>query len=62
MFTKGGAHALRLDGLVGTLNVGAMADFVIVDGSLLEVTEGKPPPKVVATYVGGECVYGDCLK
>lgn len=62
MFTKGGAHALRLDGLIGTLNVGAMADFVIVDGSPLEVTEGKPPPKVVATYVGGECVYGDCLK
>ena len=62
MFTKGGAHALRLDGLVGSLNVGAMADFVIVDGSPLEVTEGKVPPKVIATYIGGECVYGDCLR
>ena len=53
MFTRGGAHALTLDGLVGTMAPGAFADFIILDSS--------SDSDIVATYVGGKCVHGRCL-
>ena len=60
MFTTGAAAALRLDGLIGALIPGAFADFVILDRAPEDVVEGERPV-VIATYVGGECVYGRCL-
>ena len=55
MFTRGGAHALTLDGLVGTLAPGAFADFIILNSS------SSSDSDIVATYVGGKCVHGRCL-
>ena len=60
MFTTGAAAAVRLDGSIGTLVPGAFADFVILDRAPEDIIEGKRPV-VIATYVGGECVYGRCL-
>jgi len=54
-YTRGGARALRLEGVVGEITVGALADFVVLDISTPET------PRVSATYVGGECVFGECL-
>ena len=55
--TSGAAKALsRLD--IGTLEVGSLADFVILDQNILE---GEPVQllntNVLATYVNGKCVY-----
>lgn len=57
MFTRGGAHALTLDGLVGTMAPGAFADFIILDSS----SDSSSDSDIVATYVGGKCVHGRCL-
>ena len=55
--TSGAAKALsRLD--IGTLEVGSLADFVILDKNILE---GDPVEllntNVEATYINGKCVY-----
>ena len=59
MFTRGGARALRMDGLVGAISPGAFADFIVLDASPENILEKKP--NVIATYVGGKCVEGSCL-
>lgn len=59
MFTRGGARALRMDGLVGAISPGAFADFIVLDGSPKNIFQKKP--NVIATYVGGKCVEGSCL-
>ena len=55
--TSGAAKALsRLD--IGTLEVGSLADFVILDQNILE---GEPAQllntNILATYLNGKCVY-----
>ena len=57
-YTRGRARALRMEGMIGELTIGAFADFVVLDSSPLD-TDKKP--KVIATYVDGTCVHGQCL-
>jgi imidazolonepropionase len=56
--TGGGAAALRRTD-IGTLRVGARADFVLLDApSHLHLGYRPGSPLVAATYVGGRCVFG----
>jgi len=44
----------------GSIEEGKFADFVILDADIMKVDEGKIPKcNVVATYLGGERVFGD---
>ena len=47
----------------GSLEVGKFADFIILNQDIMEIPLDKvPQTKVLATYIGGEKVYGDPLK
>src|SRR5690606_924389 len=42
----------------GSLEVGKVADFIILDRDLLQVEESEiPSTKIIATYLNGEKVY-----
>ncbi|PQB06005.1 amidohydrolase [Aureitalea marina] len=42
----------------GSIEVGKMADFVVLDGDLMQMAEDQiPNTKVLATFIGGEAVY-----
>ena len=44
----------------GSISVGKYADFVILDRDIMKVEENEiPNTKAVATYLGGEKVYGE---
>mmetsp|Transcript_3087 Transcript_3087/g.10255 ORF Transcript_3087/g.10255 Transcript_3087/m.10255 type:complete len:616 (-) Transcript_3087:31-1878(-) len=57
-YTKGSARALRMEGMIGEITIGALADFVVLDSSPLDTNK---KPEVIATYVDGTCVHGRCL-
>lgn len=56
--TAGSAYALFLDDIVGALEIGKKADFIVIDRDPLEVDiKGIRKIKVLETYVGGGKVY-----
>lgn len=58
LFTTGSAYGGHSDGLVGTLEVGAYADFVLLEHD--PTAPESPPPDqiaVLATYLAGEPVW-----
>jgi predicted amidohydrolase YtcJ len=58
-YTQGSAYAAFSDKLVGTLDVGKLADLVVLSQDIFTVapdTVGKT--KVIMTLVGGKSVYG----
>lgn len=57
-FTLGAAHVNHLDGSTGRIEVGALADLVILDRDLRATDAGAlGDARVVATYVEGEPVF-----
>ncbi len=57
-YTRDGAYAMFAEKDIGTLSVGKLADFVLIDKDLFKI----PPPeirdaKVLMTVVGGTIVY-----
>lgn len=57
-YTLGGAQATGRADELGTLAVGKLADFVVLDRNLLTVPEDDiQQARVKATYIGGKCVY-----
>lgn len=57
-YTVGPAYASGEEGVRGTLGVGRLADFVVVDRDLLRVApEEMLHARVDATVIGGEIVY-----
>lgn len=52
-YTIGAAHAGGQADERGSLTPGKRADLAVLDGAL----EAEPPPRVVETWVAGECVF-----
>jgi predicted amidohydrolase YtcJ len=58
MYTANGAYAGFEEKIKGSLEVGKLADFVVIDRNLLEAPpEELKDVKVLATFVGGEAVF-----
>ena len=58
-FTIGGAYASFEEEVKGTLEVGKYCDFVVLSDNILDVdVQHIKDIKVLATYVGGQLVYG----
>ena len=58
-FTLGAAYAGFQEQEVGSLEAGKKADFVILSKDIMQVpTDQLLDTKVIATYIGGEKVYG----
>ena len=54
------AYAAFMEDLVGSLTAGKLADFVLLDRDIMTIDESQVlDTEVVATYLGGEKVYGD---
>lgn len=61
LYTHGSAYVLREESNIGSLEVGKLADFIIVDKDPYAIDEKTLREiKVLATYVGGVKVY-ECL-
>ncbi len=59
-FTLGSAYVNHLDGETGTIEVGKLADLVVVDRDLFAPDAGPiGDGRVLATFVGGEAVFED---
>ncbi|MGB0929548.1 MAG: amidohydrolase [Chitinophagales bacterium] len=59
-YTKNAAFASFEEDKKGTLEVGKLADFVVLSGNILEMEGGKiRDVEVLETFVGGERVYGE---
>jgi predicted amidohydrolase YtcJ len=57
-YTLGSAYADGMETIKGSIEVGKLADFIIVDKNPLEVlVEELHLIKVERTYIGGECLY-----
>jgi predicted amidohydrolase YtcJ len=56
-FTIGSAYANHLDGETGTLEVGKLADLVLLDRDLRSVGDRIGDAHVLATYVEGRQVH-----
>lgn len=57
-FTAAAAYELHVDEVVGSLEAGKFADFIVVDQNLLEVPAGRlRETRVLRTVVGGRTVY-----
>jgi len=57
-YTKNAAYASFEENIKGTLQVGKLADFVVLSGDLFKVEAAKiKEVKVLQTYVGGELVF-----
>lgn len=57
-YTAGSAAACGRASELGTIEAGKLADFVVLDRNLLTCSEDEIlQTEVVATYVGGACVY-----
>ena len=59
MGTRDGARALRLDGEIGTLEVGKKADVIVLDAGLLAGPAGDPATRIV--YGGGARAVRDVI-
>ncbi len=58
VYTLGGAHALLKEDLIGSLEVGKYADFIVLDRNLLEIpVEDISETEVLKTIFNGEIVY-----
>jgi imidazolonepropionase-like amidohydrolase len=51
------AKVIGRDALVGSLEPGKLADYVVVEGDILNRPEGLRGARVLATVVGGKEVY-----
>jgi hypothetical protein len=57
-YTSGGAYAMFTDTELGTLSIGKLADFVVIDKDLFKIPPAEiRDAKVLATVVGGNVVY-----
>jgi len=62
-YTLDGAYALGADAYSGSLEVGKVADFVVLDRNLLEVSEDDiAEAKVLRTVLGGKVVFQNELE
>lgn len=60
MVTLAPAYSLHLDHLIGSLECGKFADFAVLETCPLTCeSEEIKDIKVLATHLGGECVYAD---
>jgi 5-methylthioadenosine/S-adenosylhomocysteine deaminase len=59
MGTRDGARALRMDGEIGTLEVGKKADLIVLDASRLAGPGGDPATRIV--YGGGSRAVRDVI-
>jgi predicted amidohydrolase YtcJ len=58
LFTEGAAYAAHQETVLGSLQPGYLADFILVDHDYFEVPEDRLwRLRVLATYVAGERVY-----
>ncbi len=58
-YTINGAYAARQDGTTGSLEVGKLADIVVLDKNLFAVEPVRiSETRVVLTFLGGQLVYG----
>ena len=58
-FTIGSAWVNRLEADTGTIEVGKLADLVVLDRDLRAIPDGRTADaKVVMTFVGGDVVFG----
>ncbi|MEM4554026.1 MAG: amidohydrolase [Ignisphaera sp.] len=58
LYTWGSAYIMHEEENLGTLDVGKLADFVVVDRDPLSVDEKELKDiKVLETYIGGKCVW-----
>ncbi|WP_020592531.1 amidohydrolase [Kiloniella laminariae] len=57
-YTVNGAYSMRQEDRVGSLEVGKLADFIVLDQNLFEVsTDRISSTKVLATFLEGENIY-----
>jgi predicted amidohydrolase YtcJ len=57
-FTINAAYSLRLDDVTGSIEVGKMADLIVIDRNLLKIpAEQVAETKVLFTMLGGKQVY-----
>jgi predicted amidohydrolase YtcJ len=57
-YTINNAHVLRCQDELGSLEVGKLADLIIIDRDLLQCDEDDiPHTRVLATYLAGELVH-----
>lgn len=59
MGTRGGAQAMRMDGEIGTIEVGKKADLIVLDPSKLAGPAGDPATRIV--YGGGSRAVRDVI-
>jgi len=58
VFTMGGAYAQNRDHLIGSIESGKLADFIVVDQNLFSISPQKiHKTKVLKTVVGGKTVF-----
>eukprot|EP01090_Pellita_catalonica_P010883 TRINITY_DN22338_c0_g1_i1.p1 TRINITY_DN22338_c0_g1~~TRINITY_DN22338_c0_g1_i1.p1 ORF type:complete len:563 (+),score=90.38 TRINITY_DN22338_c0_g1_i1:80-1690(+) len=57
-FTHAGAHASFQEDYVGSIKAGKYADWIVVDGDILDNDVHLPDLQFLQTWVGGEFVYG----
>jgi predicted amidohydrolase YtcJ len=58
MFTLGSAYELYQEGSTGSLEVGKLADFIVLDRNLLEVPiQQVHQTKVLKTVLGGDVIF-----
>lgn len=58
-FTFEGAYASFQEGKVGTIKIGLMADFIVVDRDILNIDPREiPHTQVLTTVLEGKVVYG----
>jgi predicted amidohydrolase YtcJ len=58
MYTISGAYAMRQDHIVGSLEIGKEADFIVIDNDIMTIQKSKiSKTKVKMTIVRGNVVY-----
>lgn len=58
MYTISGAYAMRQDHIVGSLEIGKEADFIVIDNDIMTIQKSKiSKTKVKMTVVRGNVVY-----
>jgi predicted amidohydrolase YtcJ len=59
-YTAGSAYVNHLDRETGTIEVGKLADLVVIDRDLFDANAGSiGQGRVLATFVGGTAVFED---